>query len=109
LLIFSHFIFYTRLIKGISQDGKMLHSKGYGYSDVENNVKANKNTVVRIASISKPLTTAIAAKLIESGKLDLDKPIDFYVKNLPNFKYNNKEVNYKYMFYYCLNLNYGFA
>lgn len=31
--------------------------------------------VMRIASISKPFTATIAAKLFEAGKLDLDKDI----------------------------------
>ena len=46
---------------------------------------------MRIASISKPITCAIAAKLIELKKLDIDKPINEYVDNLPSFKYKNKE------------------
>jgi serine beta-lactamase-like protein LACTB len=47
---------------------------------------------MRIASISKPITSLIAAKLYEENKLDFDKSIDFYLPHLPTFKYNEKLV-----------------
>ena len=34
-------------------------------------------TVARIASISKPLTMVAVAKLVEDGKIDLDKKVTF--------------------------------
>ena len=71
----------------------MIYSKGFGYSDVENGVKAHANTVVRIASISKPVTTAIAAKLFENGKLDFDKSVNDYLDYLPTFKWNERPVS----------------
>ena len=47
---------------------------------------------MRIASISKPITCFIAAKLYENNKLDFDKSIEFYLPYLPDFKYNDKIV-----------------
>ena len=38
---------------------------------------------MRIASISKSLAMAAVAKLVEEGKIDLDKPISEYVKAWP--------------------------
>ena len=48
--------------------------------------------MVRIASISKPITCLIAAKLCEDNKLDLDKTVDAYLPYLSDFKYENKPV-----------------
>lgn len=77
----------------VSKNGKTLYNRGFGYSDVENSVRANMNTLMRIASISKPISCAIAGILHESGKLDFDKPIDEYIgSDLPVFKWNDKEV-----------------
>ena len=45
---------------------------------------------MRIASISKPITCLIAAKLCEEKKLDLDQTIDVYLDYLPDFKFENK-------------------
>lgn len=55
-------------------------------------MKAHAHTVVRIASISKPITCTLAARLFQDGKLELDKPIDYYLNDLPPFKWNNRDV-----------------
>ena len=38
---------------------------------------------MRIASINKPLTMAVLAKLWEEGKVDLDSPVTKYVSDWP--------------------------
>jgi CubicO group peptidase (beta-lactamase class C family) len=47
---------------------------------------------MRIASISKSMTSAVAAKLLENNMLDLDKPINAYLTTIPAFKWNDEEV-----------------
>lgn len=47
---------------------------------------------MRIASISKSITSAILAKLWENGQVDLDKPIQEYVPNFPKKKVDKEEV-----------------
>ena len=44
----------------VSVDGKTVWSEGFGLADVENRVLCTSKTVMRIASISKPLTTTAA-------------------------------------------------
>ena len=46
----------------VSVNGETVWSEGFGYSDVENDVPCTPNTVMRIASISKPLTATAASK-----------------------------------------------
>ena len=65
---------------------------GLGYADVENRVPCHPNTVMRIASISKPITMAVVAKLWEAQKLDLDKPVTEYVKNWPEKDFKGEKV-----------------
>lgn len=48
---------------------------------------------MRIASISKPLTAAAAARLCEEGKLDLDVPIQKYVPEFPQKQFQEKDVS----------------
>lgn len=48
---------------------------------------------MRIASISKPLTAAAAARLIEEGKLDLDVPVQKYVPEFPQKQFEGKDVS----------------
>lgn len=49
-------------------------------------------SVMRIASISKSLTTVAIGQLIEKGKLDLDAPVQKYVENFPEKKYKGEKV-----------------
>lgn len=49
-------------------------------------------TIMRIASISKPITAAAAARLIEEGKLDLDVPVQEYVPEFPQKQFEGKDV-----------------
>lgn len=51
------------------------------------------DTVMRIASISKPLTSAAAARLCEEGKLELDEPVQKYVPEFPKKHFEDKEVS----------------
>ena len=67
----------------IVNDGQVIFAKGYGVSDVENNVPATADTVYRIASLSKSLTAAAAMRLVEARRLDLDAPVQKYCPAFP--------------------------
>ena len=49
---------------------------------------------MRIASISKPITMAVVAKLVEEGKLNLDAPVNEYVPDWPTETVDGKEVKF---------------
>lgn len=68
----------------LTQNGKTLLSKSYGYSNEEYKIPASDKTVYRYASLSKQLTAASVLKLVEQGKLKLDDPINQYIKDFPN-------------------------
>ncbi len=64
---------------GISSNDSLIYSKGFGFSDIENQIKVTPKTPFRIASITKTLTGAILMKLAEDGKINLDWKIkDYY-------------------------------
>jgi CubicO group peptidase (beta-lactamase class C family) len=72
----------------VVKDGKVLVSKGYGYSDVEKRTPVSvEATLFRLGSISKLFTWTAVMQLVEQGKLDLDKDINTYLdfKILPTF------------------------
>ena len=60
--------------------GQLVWTRGFGKADLENDVPATKDTVYRLASISKPITAVAVMQLVEAGKIDLDKPVQDYVK-----------------------------
>uniref|UniRef100_A0A3Q1HRF6 Beta-lactamase-related domain-containing protein n=2 Tax=Anabas testudineus TaxID=64144 RepID=A0A3Q1HRF6_ANATE len=80
------------MVVGVSVDGVQVWCEGIGYADLENRVPCGPQTVMRIASISKPLTSAAAARLCEEGKLDLDVPVQQYVPEFPQKQYDGKDV-----------------
>jgi serine beta-lactamase-like protein LACTB len=66
---------------------KLRWMAGFGLADVENFVPAKAATVYRLASVSKPVTAVAVMQLVESGKLDLDAPIQKYVPYFPRKKW----------------------
>lgn len=60
---------------GVSRNGRCIWERGFGYADVEQLVPCKSDTVMRIASISKPVTAALAARLVQNGKLNLDASV----------------------------------
>lgn len=63
---------------------KILHAKGYGYADLEREVKASETTVFRIASLSKQFTAMAVMMLVEQGKLKLEDDITKYFPDFPS-------------------------
>lgn len=82
------------LVVGVSYKGQNIWVKGFGFSNLESGKKCNSETVMRIASISKSITMLLVAKLIEEGKLDLDKSIHEYLTEdrFPKKKWEGNEV-----------------
>ena len=56
----------------IVKNGNVLFARGYGYSDLANKTVVQPDSMFRICSISKVITSVATLKLIEAGKLSLD-------------------------------------
>src|ERR1043165_5366321 len=54
------------------REGKLIYARGFGYADVETRTPVQPDALFRIASVSKPITSAAVMKLVEEGKLGLD-------------------------------------
>jgi len=66
----------------IVSEGKVLASKGYGFTD-NNKLKAvAADSVFRIASVSKVFVGIAVAQLVEQGVVQLDVDIKHYLPNL---------------------------
>ena len=62
---------------------KMIHFKAQGLRDTEADKPMQKDTIFRIYSMSKPITTVAAMILWEEGAFKLDDPVHQYI---PHFK-----------------------
>lgn len=56
----------------VVKDGRLVLARGYGLADVDRRRAVRPDSLFRIASLSKPITSAAALKLVEEGQLDLD-------------------------------------
>jgi serine beta-lactamase-like protein LACTB len=66
---------------GVVKAGAIHYLKGYGYEDLEAETPLlAQRSMIRWASISKPVTAVIAARLARAGIVDLDAPIQTYFK-----------------------------
>ena len=71
----------------IVKDGNVLFAEGFGWQDRDARIKATGNTVYRLASISKPVTTIAAMQLVESGKMSLFAHAQRYAPAFPKKEY----------------------
>jgi CubicO group peptidase (beta-lactamase class C family) len=59
-------------------DENVLWSEGFGYADIENQLKASPDTSYYLASLTKTFASTVILQLVEQGKLDLDAPISTF-------------------------------
>ena len=67
----------------VARRGKVIHFESSGLRDVENNKKIEKDTIFRIYSMTKPITSVALMQLFEKGLFQLADPVS---KFLPEFK-----------------------
>jgi len=63
----------------VAHKGEIVWEEAFGFSDVENQIPAAPRTKYSLASISKPITATALMTLVESGKIQLDRPIEDYL------------------------------
>jgi len=70
----------------VARKGKVVHFGTYGKRDIENNLPVEKDTIFRIYSMTKAITSVAALMLNEEGKLSLDDPLSKYFPSLKAMK-----------------------
>ena len=67
----------------VMQDGKPVYERAFGWADKEASRKMETNTIFRIASQTKALTSAAVLILVEEGKVGLQEPVGNFI---PTFR-----------------------
>lgn len=62
---------------------RLLYSKAFGSADLENALPATTETLIRTASIAKSISAVATMTLVESGKVNLDAPVQTYCAAFP--------------------------
>ena len=77
---------------GIVIDGELVYAKGFGVADVETKALVDKDSVFRIASLTKSFTAMAVLQLRDEGKLSLDDPAAKYVPELVGLRYPTRDA-----------------
>ena len=73
----------------ITQRGKIIYKKAFGFANVELEVPMKQEMVFNIASITKQFTAVAILQLVERGKLSLQDEITKY---LPDYPVNDQRI-----------------
>ena len=60
--------------------GEIIWEEGFGFADRENHIPATEHTMYYLASVSKTITATAIMVLSERKRIDLDRPINDYIK-----------------------------
>ena len=63
----------------IQQHGRPVYFESFGVRDVDSRRPMTADTIFRLYSMSKPITSVAAMMLVEDGKLALDDPVAKYI------------------------------
>ena len=70
----------------IQRNGKTVYFSSFGVRDPGTKEPMTPDSIFRIYSMSKPITTVAAMMLVEEGKLQLDEPLSKYIPAFANVK-----------------------
>ena len=73
---------YPGFAYGVIMDGKLIHVGYGGYLDLNKKTAVQADSLFRVASMTKSLTTMAILKLRDEGKLRLDDPVKDYIPEI---------------------------
>ena len=68
------------------RDGHVAHTAAVGRRDLATNAPVERDTIFRIASMTKPVTTVAALMLYDEGRFALDEPITRHAPELAHLR-----------------------
>ncbi|MEN7548599.1 serine hydrolase [Rapidithrix thailandica] len=71
------------LALAVVEGDKIIYEDYFGKASLENNAQVDKNTLFRIFSATKLITSTGVFQLIQNGQLNLDDKISKYIADLP--------------------------
>ena len=70
----------------VARRGKIVHLETYGFRNIESNKKMYADSIYRIYSMTKPITSVAVMMLYEQGKIQLESPVSAYIPELEDFE-----------------------
>jgi CubicO group peptidase (beta-lactamase class C family) len=82
--VIDHAIAEKRIVGAVTivaKDGKIIYHRAVGFADREAKSPMREDSIFRLASMTKTLTTVAALTLIQEGKMGLDDPVAIWLKD----------------------------
>ncbi len=103
----------------VARRGKIVHFETIGMGDIENNKSIEADTIFRIHSMSKPITSVAVMMLYEEGHFQLDTPVSDFIPEFKDMKVYSedqteildakKEITIKHLLMHTSGLIYGWG
>ena len=103
----------------VARRGKIVHFETIGMRDVENEKPVESDTIFRIYSMSKPITSVAVMILYEEGHFQLNTPVSKFMPEFENMKVYNedqteildakKEITIKHLLMHTAGFTYGWG
>ena len=77
---------FAGAVTAVARDGKVVDWKAVGMMDLAKGRPMKTDTIFRIYSMTKPITTVAAMMLWEAGTLQLDEPVSKYIPELKGLR-----------------------
>jgi CubicO group peptidase (beta-lactamase class C family) len=76
----------TGAVTIVARKGKIVHLDAQGVMDLDSKKPMAKDTMFRVASMTKPVTGVAIMMMIEEGKVRLNDPVSRYIPEFKNLK-----------------------
>ena len=103
----------------VARRGKIVHFETIGMRDVENKKPVEPDTIFRIYSMSKPITSVAVMMLYEEGHFQLGTPVSKFIPEFKGMKVYNedqteildakKEITIKHLLMHTAGFTYGWG
>ena len=78
-------------VVGIARGGKLAYLQATGFEDLDKKMPMRPDSIFRIGSMSKQITSVATMILVDEGKLDLDAPVAQYLPELRDMQVVKKD------------------
>ena len=73
-------------VVGIARGGKLAYLQPTGFEDHDKKIPMRPDSIFRIGSMSKQITSVATMMLVDEGKLELDAPVAQYLPELKDMQ-----------------------
>lgn len=77
----------------LARNGKVAYFEAVGFQDREKQLPMKRDSIFRIASMTKPLASVAIMTLVEEGQIQLIDPVSLYLPEMKNLKVGIEKKN----------------